>query len=398
MEQVDLNLLTSKLDQVLKQVEPEIVQLGLQLNQNEIFVYRNRQVKALTKIESSDSVFIFKDTNTGGFNALPGIKKPTSVINQRNILRRHTRPFRNTSGILGLLETFVIRIENPEVDDIHVLDPHQFWGVKVKDIRIVGGELEFILRKEGETDKVVAKGGTIPKDWGLLAKVKVVSDEDALICTLLLEHKSDHKVGWEAIPFNSNETESGSYTIVTDLPYPATLLALEGVPSEFEYTLSYGESLDNTQVVDPEVLAEDGVDIPANSSVFVEFEHDGSEETPVFVGSLLLRKQGQERRILERLTSTFLATEDGDYDISHQFYPVSIEGIAPEQVEDPPPEEGTLTIRFFIRPLEGEDIPIVFSEEVTKINAPKNSVIFARIENLTGFSLFTATFWLRRKS
>ena len=296
------------------------------------------------------------------------------------------------------LETFVIRIESPEVDDLHVVDAHQFWGVKIKALEVVGGELAFTLRKEGEEDKALAKGGTVPPDWAILARVTAVENPLALVCALLLEHKSGHRTGWEAIPFNSNQTESGSYTIVADLPYPATLLALEGVPNEFEYTLSYGESLDDTQVVDPEVLAENGVDIPANSSVFVEFEHDGSEETPVFVGSLLLKKQGQERRILERLTCTFLATEDGDYDISHQFYPVSIEGIEPEQVEDPPPEEGTLTIRFFIRPSEGEDIPLVFSEEVTKINAPKNSVIFARIENLTGFSLFTATFWLRRKS
>lgn len=409
---INLDFLDKKFqDLVAKGNFLQITKATQNLEAQSTFRLGTNSVRALTRVSSGEDILVFKNDSDGLLYAIAGRREESRVINQRTILSRHTRPFRNTPGILGLLETFVIRIENPKVDDIHVLDPHQFWGVKVKDIRIVGGELEFILRKEGETDKVLNKGGTVPKDWGLLVKVKALEDEElppgsteelkkvrVIVCSMLLEHKSGHRTGWEAIPFNSNQTESGSYTIVADLPYPATLLALEGVPSEFEYTLSYGESLDDTQVVDPEVLAENGVDIPANSSVFVEFEHDGSEETPVFVGSLLLKKQGQERRILERLTCTFLATEDGDYDISHQFYPVSIEGIEPEQVEDPPPEEGTLTIRFFIRPSEGEDIPIVFSEEVTKINAPKNSVIFASIENLTGFSLFTATFWLRRKS
>lgn len=399
MEQGDLNLLVNKLDQIIKQSAPEVATLGLNVNANDLFVYRNRQIKALTRIESTDSVLIFKDSVTGQLCAISGTAKPSSqVLSSRTVLSRQTIPTRNIPGNLGFFETFVIRIESPEVDDLHVIDAHQFWGVKVKEMEVVGGELEFILRKEGEEDKVLAKGGTVPKDWGVLAKVKVVSDEDAIVCALLLEHKSGHRTGWEAIPFNSNETESGSYTIVADLPYPATLLALEGVPSEFSYSLSYGESLGEAQPIDLTAMAESGVAIPANSSVFVEFEHDDSEETPVFAGSLLIKRQGQERKILERLTCNFLATEDGDYNLSHQFYPVSIEGVEPDQLEGPPPEEGTLTIRFFIRPPEGEDIPIVFSEEVTKINAPKNSVIFARIENLTGFSLFTATFWLRRKS
>jgi hypothetical protein len=80
MEQADLNLLVNKLDQVLKQSEPEIVQLGLQLNQNEIFVYRNKQVKALSRIESSDSVFIFKDSITGSILFKQYVKQETNIL------------------------------------------------------------------------------------------------------------------------------------------------------------------------------------------------------------------------------------------------------------------------------------------------------------------------------
>lgn len=291
-----------------------------------------------------------------------------AVERESTILMERHRP---NSGE-RIHETFVIRIESPEVDDIHTLDPHQFWGVKVKELEVVGGELEFILRKEGEEDKALAKGDAVPKDWGVLAKVKVVSDEDALVCALLLEHKSGHRTGWEAIPFNSNETESGSYTIVAGLPYPATLLALEGVPSEFSYSLS------------PAVNAEISGPVVATFTRVQEGEAS-------FLGSLLIKRQGQERRILERLSFKFTATGEADTEYlidPYQYKTVRIEGV--EGLSVP-----VGSIQILIKK-EGEpDVALDLGEPIS-LAAPKRSRIVARLSDVAANELVYGRILMRR--
>ena len=309
-----------------------------------------------------------------GMTYLDGFALGNGTVEIRSQVVRDRR--RRDVDFTMFLETFVIRIESPEVDDIHTLDPHQFWGVKVKDIQIVGGELDFILRKTGETDKVLNKGDTIPKDWGLLAKVKVVSDEDALVCALLLEHKPDHKVGWEAIPFNSNETESGSYTIVSDLPYTATLLALEGVPSEFSYSLN------------PAVDAE----ISESGSVVATFTRVQEGESSFF-GSLLIKRQDriQERRILERLSFKFTAT--GEVETEYLIDPYQHKAVRIEGVEGLSVPVGSIQILI---KKEGEpDVALDLGEPISLI-APKESQIVARLNGVAADELVSGRILMRR--
>ncbi len=374
MEQVDLNLLVSKLDQVIKQSSPEVLTLGLTVNENELFVYKNRQIKALTRIESADSVLIFKDSTSNQFCAISGTARQSSqTLSSRTILRRQTMPKHTAPGILSFLETFIIRIEKPKVDDIHTLDPHQFWGVKVKDLQIVGGELEFSLTKEGEEDKLLVKGDTIPKDWGLRARVTVATeDKDALVCSLLLEHKSGHKTGWGAIPFNSNETESGSYTIVAALPYPATLLALEGVPSEFTYSVNPAV---NSEISGPVV------------ATFTRVQEGDSS----FLGSLLIKRQGQERRILERLSFQFTATGEPETEYlidPYQHKAVRIDGVEGLSV-------AIDKIQILIKKEGQPDISLDLGEPIS-ITLAKGSQIVARLSDIAADEVVSGRILMRR--
>lgn len=282
------------------------------------------------------------------------------------------RRMRDDIDLTGFLETFVIRIESPEVNSVYALDPHQFWGIKIKDIQVFGGDLEFISRKSGEGDSILTNGGIIPKEGGLLARVVAATNQESIVCSILLEHKFDHKLGWEAIPFNSNETESGSYTIVAALPYPATLLALDGVPSEFSYSLN------------PAINAEISGPVVATFTRVQEGESS-------FLGSLLIKRQGQERRILERLSFKFTAT--GEVETEYLIDPYQHKSVKIEGVEGLSVPVGS--IQILIKKDGAPDVALDLGEPISLI-APKGSQIVARLNGVAADELVSGRILMRR--
>jgi hypothetical protein len=236
---------------------------------------------------------------------------------------QNTRRRQQSPNIQPFLETFLIRIESPAAGDIHILDAHQFW-----DVRVVGvnapESLTLTATKAGETSLPVPPGTTIKRGWAIVATVGEIEPDSTINANLLLRHGSNHRSGWESWPFHTNR-ETGAYILDPSLPYAVNVLALEGVPSGFNWTVQYTPPGEAPQVVDLD--ADPPARVPAGARLEVLFERTSGEE--LFRGTLLVKRIPSRQDARERLIFDFVPADgDGAYILDpYQHYAVRIEGV-----------------------------------------------------------------------